>query len=141
MVDFAHLIGKPSPPPPIVPRLCVGITGHRPHKLPDPQTGYDWGNPLRRRLRDEMRRVVGELVARPPLVRDRFAAMHIDSYLRQVEWKPGFAVTADTVLAFSGVALGVDQDFCGVCTRLSPSVPYVAVVPFPGQESRWPSGR
>lgn len=138
MVDFARLIGKPPSPPPIVPRLLVGVTGHRPHKLPDPQMGYDWANPLRRRLRDEMAATLSRLVAKPSQPRDRFAAMHVDSYLRQVEWKPGFVCNANTLLAFSGVALGVDQDFCGVCARLTPPVPYVAVVPFPGQESRWP---
>lgn len=39
-------------------------------------------------------------------------------------------------LVLSGMALGVDQYVCEIC--LSLGIPYVAVVPFVGQESRWP---
>jgi uncharacterized phage-like protein YoqJ len=34
------------------------------------------------------------------------------------------------------MALGVDQDFVDVCIELE--IPFVAVVPFEGQESQWP---
>jgi uncharacterized phage-like protein YoqJ len=36
----------------------------------------------------------------------------------------------------TGMALGVDQDFAQVCIDLG--VPFIAAVPFAGQESRWP---
>src|SRR5882762_9777 len=39
--------------------------------------------------------------------------------------------------AYSGMALGVDQDFAAIC--LSLSVPFIAAIPFKGQESRWPA--
>ena len=36
----------------------------------------------------------------------------------------------------SGMALGIDQDFVSVCLDLA--LPFVAAVPFEGQESQWP---
>lgn len=36
----------------------------------------------------------------------------------------------------SGMALGVDQDFAEACVALG--IPFIAAVPFQGQESRWP---
>ena len=41
------------------------------------------------------------------------------------------------MVALTGCALGVDQDAAGVWYRMG--VPYVAVVPFDGQDSRWPA--
>ena len=38
--------------------------------------------------------------------------------------------------AISGMAVGIDQDFAVMCTRLD--IPFVAAVPFEGQERRWP---
>ena len=38
--------------------------------------------------------------------------------------------------AISGMALGVDQYFAQVCVELE--IPFVAAIPFEGQESRWP---
>ena len=38
--------------------------------------------------------------------------------------------------AVSGMALGIDQDFVSVCIDLG--IPFVAAVPFLGQESEWP---
>jgi uncharacterized phage-like protein YoqJ len=38
--------------------------------------------------------------------------------------------------AISGMALGVDQDFCEVCVELG--IPFVAAIPFIGQERQWP---
>jgi len=124
MVDFAKLMNQPLPPAPTVPRLIVGVTGHRPSKLDsaglrpaDPGfDGYDRTNPLRR----------------------RFNAQLIDSYLRQVEWKPGVDGRRLPVLGVGGVALGIDQDFCGVLARHAPPIPYIAAVPFPGQDAIWP---
>ncbi len=37
----------------------------------------------------------------------------------------------------SGMALGVDQHFVLACKQLN--LPYIAAVPFVGQESRWPT--
>lgn len=39
-------------------------------------------------------------------------------------------------LGISGMALGVDQDFAKLCIKHS--IPFVAAIPFEGQESRWP---
>jgi len=38
--------------------------------------------------------------------------------------------------AISGMALGVDQDFAWVCISLG--LPFLAAIPFAGQESNWP---
>ncbi len=38
--------------------------------------------------------------------------------------------------AISGMALGVDQDFARVCIELD--IPFVAAIPFAGQERLWP---
>lgn len=38
--------------------------------------------------------------------------------------------------AISGMALGVDQDFAQVSIELA--IPFIAALPFAGQESRWP---
>lgn len=46
-----------------------------------------------------------------------------------LQYRPSFAL--------SGMALGTDQDFAYSCYRLG--IPFVAVIPFEGQESRWPS--
>ena len=42
----------------------------------------------------------------------------------------------DDIIGISGMALGADQDFCEVCIELG--IPYLAYVPFEGQESVWP---
>jgi uncharacterized phage-like protein YoqJ len=42
---------------------------------------------------------------------------------------------AKPLYAISGMAIGVDQDFAEVCIELR--VPFVAAVPFIGQERRW----
>ena len=123
MVDFAKLLNQPPKPPPIVPQLVIAITGHRPHKLASPG--------LRERIREETER----LLARPREPRGKMSAMHLDSYLRQVKWADGFTPGLDPI-ALSGVALGIDQDACGVWFRMG--LPYVAVA-LPGQEYRWPA--
>lgn len=38
--------------------------------------------------------------------------------------------------AISGMALGVDQWAAMICVKLG--IPFIAAVPFPGQESKWP---
>lgn len=39
--------------------------------------------------------------------------------------------------AISGMALGIDQDFAQVCIEMT--LPYLAAIPFIGQESKWPN--
>jgi len=139
VIDFSKLRSAPKKAPPIVPRLVVGVTGHRPHKLhsPDMQDGYDRHNPLRRWCRAQMRSILLNLIqasseTRPNCYVD---ADHLASKLDFVEWRS--RPTDNRPIAISGVALGIDQDFCGVCVELG--VPFVAYVPFVGQESRWPA--
>lgn len=80
----------------------------------------------------------------------KWRALHVDAALKGAEWRaewlePVRCADGRTVerwraaplLGASGVAQGFDQDACGVWARLD--VPYVAVIPFPGHESRWPA--
>jgi uncharacterized phage-like protein YoqJ len=39
-------------------------------------------------------------------------------------------------VTITGMALGIDQDFAAVCLDLK--IPFIAAVPFAGQESMWP---
>lgn len=39
-------------------------------------------------------------------------------------------------VAISGMALGIDQDFAWIC--VDEEIPFIAAVPFGGQESMWP---
>ncbi len=39
--------------------------------------------------------------------------------------------------AITGMALGVDQDYCKICIKLN--IPFIAYIPFVGQELKWPS--
>lgn len=138
MVDFSKLRSAPKKAPPIVPRLVVGVTGHRPHKLHSPgmQDGYDRHNPLRRWCRAQMRSILLNLIQTASETRpDRYVDVdYLANKLDLVEWRS--RPTDNRPIAISGVALGIDQDFCGVCVELG--VPFVAYVPFVGQESRWP---
>lgn len=86
-----------------------------------------------------MRGVIERVILTPRSPRDDSNAGYVDSFLRHVEWKPGLDWRNFPAIGVSGVALGVDQDFCGALARMSPPVPYVAAVPFPGQEERWPA--
>ena len=45
-------------------------------------------------------------------------------------------VELQPIRAVSGMAIGVDQDFVEVCVALA--IPFVAAVPFRGQERQWP---
>lgn len=144
MVDFARCMNQPPRPPPRVPRLVVSVTGHRPHKLhsfdPTPQRpgdGYDWSNPLRRRVRVEVETATRRLVdaARSQKSEDRGTSLLQRGELDRVAWKPGVNLDDLDVVCLTGVAIGVDQDASGVWRRMG--LLYVAVVPFEGQESRW----
>lgn len=140
MVDFARLSDRASRVPPKVPSLVIGITGHRPHKLDslgrattEPGfDGYDRANPLRVRIREEIRRVTQELLDKPP--ERKTDVDYLDNFLSRAEWHVDYHELP--ALGVSGVALGADTDACGVWLRMG--LPYLALVPFPGQDSRWP---
>ncbi len=165
MVDFNRYVkggdryrdpSAPKPAPPSVPPVVIGVTGHRPHKLASPGSiaphnpsgdGYNAYNPLRVRIREELRTVTQSLLDRAAQFgtrSDRYTnALHCASYLRQVEWRSCTPWTPDnlptTPVALSGMALGVDTDAVKVWIEMAGKGPaVVAVVPFPGQESRWP---
>ena len=118
-------------PAPIVPRLIIGITGHRPDKL----GGYKWDNPLRNWCRERIRTETLALLqigrCRPDNYTD---ADYVASRLADVQWQRQIDMSES--IAVSGVALGADQDACGVWARMG--LPYIAAVPFPGQELAWP---
>jgi hypothetical protein len=86
----------------------IAVTGHRPDKL----GGYGPPTPLRRWVRRELRGTMqllgGSFFQDPPL-------------------KP--------LAVISGMALGVDQDWAEIAVRLG--VPFIAAVPFEGQERKW----
>ena len=66
MVDFAKLLNR-EPKAYEVPGLLIGVTGHRPHKLnsrPGVSDGYEWGNPLRVRLRERLKEETLKLIER-----------------------------------------------------------------------------
>lgn len=79
--------------------MPIAVTGHRPDKI----GGYDFYNPVRTWVREQLKRKLLDL-------------------------RPQYAI--------SGMALGVDQDFAYVCLEIG--VPFLAAIPFVGQESRWP---
>ena len=147
-IDFTKLLGAPAAPPPRVPGLTIGVTGHRPDKLWSWQTpagnhdGYKWDNPLRVHLRREIQLATEHLIEKAP--RHRYEPDYRDAYLRRVEWQGEWAGgepgaerwRSIDVLTVHGGALGADQDAAGVWLRMG--LPYVMLIPFPGQESRWP---
>ena len=94
------------------------------------------GEPSKGRLRGRIREETERLLAKPREPRGKMSAMHLASYLSQVKWADEFTPGLDPI-ALSGVALGIDQDACGVWFRMG--LPYIAVVPFPDQEYRWPA--
>lgn len=47
-----------------------------------------------------------------------------------------FLVEHKPELAITGMALGVDQEFAVICDQLH--IPFIAAIPFSGQEKRWP---
>lgn len=147
MVDFAALRNRPKRIPPVVPRCVTGITGHRPHKLDSAGRsptepgfdGYQWGNPLRVKLREEIQHTTKLILQRPP---ERMRphvytdADYLEAiFLSRVRWQSKPADLSKPI-AVSGVALGIDTDTCGVWYRMG--LPYIALVPFIGQDSRWP---
>ena len=151
MIDFKRLGERANREPPRVPGLTIAVTGHRPDKLwhrreqvggvTVSHDGYEWGNPLRQRLRAEVRAATESLVAKAK--RHRFDAGYRDGYLARVRWQNGWCDgepgaerwRSIEFLTLSGGALGADQDAVGEWRRMG--LPYVVVQPFPGQDSRW----
>lgn len=125
------------PPPPTMPSYIIGITGHRPHKLPNPHTGYDWHNPTRVRLREEINQATRALIARHDRLiaerqDDRIRNGYLGTLLKDAVWRTPIPTH---VLGVTGMALGIDQDAAGEWHRMG--VHFLALVPFPGQESLW----
>ncbi len=92
----------------------VAFTGHRPEKL----GGYDDLNPIR-----------DELQAR--------LAIRLNALVEAQSKNPRRVLGAPPVRCISGMALGFDQWAAEVCIRLG--IPFLAAVPFIGQERRWPT--
>lgn len=83
--------------------LVIAVTGHRPDKLPDRETGYDVPNPFY----------------------DIVVKGLVDAF---TQYKPAYVI--------SGMALGTDQWAAEICVNME--IPFIAALPFRGQESRWP---
>lgn len=119
---------------PRVPALSIGVTGHRPDKL----GGYDFGNPTRKRLREEVRKATEVLIQSAR--RDGMDAGFRNRFLKRVWWQNGWEIDERwrtiEVLCLHGGAQGADQDAAAEWYRMG--LPYVVVAPFPGQESPWP---
>jgi len=151
LVDFSR-IGRSRRPDPLVPALTIGLSGHRPDKLWSERQevagvvlhhdGHEWGNPVRVRLRREVRAATERLVREAG--RRRYDAGYRDAYLSRVAWQNGYGDgepgaekwRSVEVLCLHGGALGADQDAAGEWRRMG--LPYVVVQPFPGQDQRWP---
>lgn len=86
----------------------IGVTGHRPPKI----GGYDRDNQLRRELRARFTEIALCVVASHPL--------EIGNVKAEV---------------YTGMAQGWDQDVACACIRAE--LPFVACVPFAGQERFW----
>lgn len=153
MVDFAAALKRGKRPDPPVPALTIGLSGHRPDKLWSERQvvgevvlshdGYEWGNPLRVRLRAEVRAATERLVREAE--RRRYDAGYRDSYLKRVAWQNGYGDgepgaekwRSVEVFCLHGGALGADQDAAGEWRRMG--LPYIVVQPFPQQDQRWPA--
>ena len=127
---------EPSPPPEPVPELIIAVTGHRPDKLPDRASGYKWDNPVRVWCREHIRETTQRLLDNPKLRQpsDQGRSLHLRSLMRGATWRTAMPTGP---LMVSGMALGIDQDAVGQWVRMG--LPVLAVVPFVGQELRWPA--
>ena len=137
MIDFSKLLDAERKPPDPAPDLVIAVTGHRPDKLPDRASGYKWDNPVRAWCREQIRETTQRLLDDPKLRQqpDRGRSLLIKQALRKATWRTPMPTTGP--LMISGMALGIDQDAAGVWTRME--LPVLAVVPFRGQERRWPA--
>lgn len=89
--------------------MNIAITGHRPNKLGN---DYDLVSPLIKSIKSE---IVGIL-----------------SKYYDIEFKQFPEVTLIT-----GMALGIDTLFAQIAIELN--IPFIAAIPFIGQERKWPS--
>lgn len=89
----------------IVEPLFVTVTGHRPQKI----GGYNFNNPIRKRCREEFKRVLNKLQSENP---DK------------------------EIVVITGGALGIDQDYAKVA--YDNGFRFDVYVPFRGQELKWP---
>lgn len=139
MIDFERLLREPRRVQEPVPAQLIGVTGHRPDKLPNKETGYECGNPVRCWLRREVEAATAAFVADPPPSRDDTEAWFVERHLAAVAWRPQWADGAwrrIPVLGVTGGAIGTDQDAAGAWRRMS--IPYIVAAPFQGQELVWP---
>jgi len=81
----------------------IALTGHRPNKLPNKETGYKLPNPTYIHVCQQIEKTLKEL-------------------------KPEKVI--------SGMALGCDMWFANIAHKLG--IPFIAAVPFLGQEKAWP---
>jgi len=132
-MDFKSLLENASSPP-RVPALNIGVTGHRPDKI----GGYEFGNPIRRKMRERIRLATENLIH--DAKRDGMDAHYRDTFLSRVIWQHGWDISEKwrsiEVLCLHGGAQGVDQDSAAVWYLMG--LPYVVVVPFPKQDRIWP---
>lgn len=84
--------------------MILGITGHRPDKLPNKATGYKLPNPTY-----------------------KYVCQELEKHFIQLQPEK----------IISGMALGVDQWAAFIAYKLK--IPFVAAVPFEGQEKKWPA--
>ena len=83
--------------------MILAGSGHRPDKLPDKATGYDYNNPVYKYIKTELYKIIDEL--------------------KPTKIISGMALGFDTILAQTAIEL---------------SIPFIAAIPFVGQEKIWP---
>ena len=94
--------------------MRIGVTGHRPNKLPG---GYDLGSPANSLLRLW-------------LVERLLECQKACASTGSLDSPP------EHLTAITGMAIGADQIFAVACIEVG--VPFIAAVPCRGQETRWP---
>lgn len=103
--------------------MKIAITGHRPNKL---NNDYDLKSPLIQAITD---RIVDILVSSSP-------SMSI-SYKRERATNTIVDKKIENITGITGMALGIDQLYAKICIQFN--IPFIAAIPFKGQESMWPS--
>lgn len=93
--------------------MKIAITGHRPHKLGN---DYDLTSDLVRRIKSC---IVGSLISCSPSIT-----------------KEEDKVTIEGLTLITGMALGIDTLFALIAIEFN--IPFVAAIPFIGQENVWP---
>lgn len=83
--------------------MILAGSGHRPDKLPDKLTGYDYNNPVYKYIKTELYKIIDEL--------------------KPTKIISGMALGFDTILAQAAIDL---------------KIPFIAAIPFVGQEKIWP---